>query len=557
MSARVSRRTLKIVAGIVAAAVGLAACDAPEPAISDAQPMLRRLTEDQYRNIISDVFGPQIIVAGEFAPILREGDLVAASAARATVSASSFEKLERLAHGIAAQVVDPDNRRLLIGCEPNSAGAADDQCVRQFLASVGRLLYRRPLTTGELDRVAELSATAARGTGDAYGGLAFGLSALLVSPQFLFVADTREAGAGASAPLRLTSVAKATRLSFFLWNTTPDVVLLDAAENGVLDTESGLRDQVARLLGSPRLVDGVRALFADMLALDKFTGLEKDPDIYPAFDPMVSADAREQLLRTISDQLVARAADYRTLFDTSQTFMTPALGRIYRVPVTDPSGWSPFEFPAGSDRQGIQTLAGFVALYAHPGRSSPTIRGKAVRELLLCQKVPDPPGDVDFTLFNAPNSANLIARQRLDAHNTVPTCAGCHKIMDGIGLAFENFDGAGQYRATDAGQAIDVSGDFDGVPFADPAGLAAALKNHPGVPPCLVRRVVAYALSGVVEGPQASWEKYLLERFADNGFRLKPLLEAIVLSPNFFALGVATEPRQEAASVVNSNPEDR
>jgi len=542
---------------IALAAIGLAACDAPEPVVSDAKPMLRRLTEDQYRNIISDVFGPQIAVAGEFDPILREGELIAASAGRATISASSFEKLERLAHSIATQVVDPVNRGLLVGCAPAGPEIADDPCARQFLARAGRLLFRRPMAGDELDRVVAIAARAARDTGDIHGGLAFGLSTLLVSPQFLFVADSVEATSGPEVPPRLTPFAKATRLSFFLWNTTPDAVLLDAAERGDLETKAGLEKQVARLIGSPRLVDGVRALFADMLALDKFAGLEKDPEIYPVFDPMVAADAREQLLRTVSYHLVERDADYRTLFETSQTFMTPALGRIYRVPVADPDGWSRYDFPADSGRKGIQTLAGFVALHAHPGRSSPTIRGKAVRELLLCQKVPDPPGDIDFTLFNGPDSAKLIARDRLAAHNSVPSCAGCHKITDGIGLAFENFDGAGQFRVTDAGQALDVSGDLDGVPFTDPSGLAAALKDHPVIPSCLVHQTVAYALAGIIEGKQAPWEKYLLEHFSDDGFRLKPLLERIALSPNFFAVGGPPQSHNRTADVEGREPEER
>ena len=534
------------------AVIGLAACDAPEPTVGDAKPMLRRLTEDQYRNIIADVFGPQIVVTGEFDPILREGELIAASAGRATISASSFEKLERLAHNIATQVVNPANRQLLIGCAPETADVVDDACARQFLGRAGRLLFRRALTDDELNRFSTLAATAATEAGDFHAGLAFSLGAFLVSPQFLFVVDTVTVS---DATPHLTPAAKAARLSFFLWNTTPDAALLDAAERGELDTDAGLRAQAARLIGSPRLVDGVRALFADMLALDKFAGLEKDPEIYPAFDPMVVADAREQVLRTISDHLINSDADYRTLFETSQTFMTPALGRIYRVPVTDPDGWSRFEFPPESGRKGIQTLAGFVALHAHPGRSSPTIRGKAVRELLLCQRVPDPPGDVDFTLFNGPSAAKLIARERLTAHNTVPTCAGCHKIMDGIGLAFENFDGAGQFRMTDAGQVIDVSGDLDGVPFNNPAGLATALRDHPGVPPCLVRQTVAYALAGIVEGPQAAWERHLVDRFAESDFRLKPLLEAIVRSPNFFAVGGATAPSQ--AAITDRDRENR
>ncbi|MDX2224323.1 MAG: DUF1592 domain-containing protein [Rhodospirillaceae bacterium] len=522
---------------VVVAALGLSACEAPEPAVSDAQPMFRRLTEQQYRTIIADVFGPHIVVAGSFDPILREEELITVSAGNATISASSFEKFEKLAHGIATQVVAPANRKLLIGCAPALADAADDACARQFLDRAGRFLFRRPLTAAESDRLVAVSAAAAAEVGDFYGGLSFGVAGLLVSPHFLFVADTLAVdGADEDAP-RLSAYAKAARLSFFLWNTTPDDALLRAAESGALDTPQGLEAQVDRLLASPRLADGVRALFADMLAVDKFDALSKDPVIYPAFDPMAAADAREQLLRTVAYHLVERDADYRTLFETRETFMTPVLGRVYRVPVADLEGWSRFTFPADDARAGIHTLAGFMALHAHPGRSSPTIRGKAVRELLLCQKIPDPPGDVDFSQFNAPSSAALVARERLAAHNSVASCAGCHKLTDGIGLSLEYFDGAGQFRTTEAGAAIDISGDLDGVAFTTTQGLAQALRDHPMIPACLVRRTVAYALAGVVHGPQSAWEEHLMQRFGQGGFRLKPLMKAIALSPNFVAVG--------------------
>lgn len=532
-------RRLRAFALSAAAIVGLAACEAPEPPVSDAQPMFRRLTEQQYRTIVADVFGPHIVVAGSFDPILREEELIAVSAGHATISASSFEKFEKLAHAIADQVVAPGNRKLLIGCVPARPEAADEACARQFLERTGRLLFRRPLTRAESDRLVAVSTAAAAEVGDFYRGLAFGVAGLLVSPHFLFVADTfADTGEGGDpgAP-QLSAYAKAARLSFFLWNTTPDDPLLSAAESGALDTPRGLETQVERLLASPRLTDGVRALFADMLALDKFDALSKDPVIYPAFDPMTAADAREQLLRTIAEHLVDRGADYRTLFETRETFMTPALGRIYRVPVADLEGWSRFTFPADDARAGIHTLAGFVALHAHPGRSSPTIRGKAVRELLLCQKIPDPPSDVDFSLFNAPSSAAMVARERLAAHNSVASCAGCHKLTDGIGLSLEYFDGAGQFRTTESGAPIDISGDLDGAAFETTAGLAMALRDHPMIPACLVRRTVAYALAGVVHGPQSAWEAHLSEQFGESGYRLKPLLKSIVLSPNFFAVG--------------------
>lgn len=533
----------------VLAVAGLAACDAPEPAIKDAKPLLRRLTEEQYRNIVADIFGPQIVVAGSFDPILREAALIAASAGNATISASSFEKYEKLAYSIAEQVVGQTNRKLLIGCMPARADAADDVCAGQFLTRAGRLLFRRPLSNSERDGAVAIATAAAAETGDFHRGLAYGLTALMVSPHFLFIADSLAPDTVPDGPLHLTAFAKAARLSFFLWNTTPDEVLLTAAAAGELDNARGLEAQIERLMASPRLRNGVRALFADMLELDKFDRLTKDPEIYPAFDTDAIIDAREQLLRTITHQLLDRDADYRTLFDTRQTFMSPALGRVYRVPIDEFNGWSSFDFPPGDGHVGIQTLAGFAALHSHPGRSSPTIRGRAVRELLLCQKIPDPPSDVDFSVFNEPSSVQMPARERLAAHSTVATCAGCHKLTDGIGLSLENFDGAGQFRTTDVGKPIDVSGSLDGTPFTTTEGLAQALRDHPMVPACLVQRAVSYALAGVVNGPQSAWEKYLSVQFADSGFHLKSLMKAIVRSPNFYAV--------DAAPVSSADPEKR
>ena len=515
-----------------AIALGVAGCDKPEPTIPGNRPQLRLITQEQYRNIIGDVFGQQISVAGTFAPILREEALVATSAGHATVSASSLDNYRQLAEGIAAQVVDTKNRKLLIPCAPKDEKLPDDACAKEFLERTARLLYRRPPTEQDVAAGVAAAHTASETLGNFFDGLAFGLTVQLVSPKFLFIADSLKN----ASPPELDGYAKASRLSFFLWNTAPDQQLLEAAANGALDSREGLGREVDRLLSSPRLERGVRAFFSDMLALDKFGNLSKDTLIYPAFDPDVTQDAREQLLRTIVHHLLEGNADYRSLFTTRTTYMTPLLGRIYRVPVTTPVGWSRYEFPQTDARIGLQTLAGFVSLYAHPGRSSPTIRGRAVRELLLCQKVPDPPGDVDFTLFNQPSAASLVARERLKMHSTNAACAGCHKLTDEIGLALENFDGAGQYRSREASVPIDVSGSLDGVAFHDTHGLATALHDNPSLPMCLVQRAASYALAGSGSVTSGPWLNYLGRRFQDSDYKLKPLLRTIAESPNFYAL---------------------
>jgi hypothetical protein len=220
---------------------------------------------------------------------------------------------------------------------------------------------------------------------------------------------------------------------------------------------------------------------------------------------------------------------------------------VYRVQVEAPRGvWQPFEFPANDPRVGIQSQLGFLALHSHPGRSSPTLRGAAIRSSLLCQRVPDPPPDVDFTEFNDPNSPSKTARQRLTAHSTSPACEGCHRITDPIGLALENFDGAGQFRTLENGEIIDTSGDLDGLSFEDGVGLGTALHANPALTTCLAYRLYAYA-SGVALSPRDPRMVYLEGRFADSGYRVKALMKVIATSDAFYAVSVPETAGTETA----------
>ncbi len=304
------------------------------------------------------------------------------------------------------------------------------------------------------------------------------------------------------------------------------------------------------MLASPRLDAGVRAFFGDMLGFDTFDTLAKDPIIYPAFVQSVIEDAQEQTLRTVTQLLVKDKADYRDLFTTRKTFMSGPLGLVYAVPVSKPDDWVPYEFPEGDPRAGIVTQLSFVALHSHPGRSSPTLRGKAVREILLCQKVPDPPGNVNFALVQDTKNPNYkTARQRLTAHRTAPTCAGCHKIMDPMGLALENFDGAGQYRTEENGTPIDTSGEVDGVAFQGAVQLGKVLHDNPAATSCLVSRLYAYATGRPAAPGEKDWMKFLQDGFAANGYRVPDLLRAIATGDAFYEIAPADAKPAQAASL--------
>jgi hypothetical protein len=289
------------------------------------------------------------------------------------------------------------------------------------------------------------------------------------------------------------------------------------------------------MLASTRLETGVRAFFDDMLAFEELAILAKDPGIYPAFTGVTIADSREQSLRTIVDHLVTQDRDYRDLFTSRETFISPALGILDGV--VAPPGWTRYEMPADGPRAGLLTQVSFLAGHSHPGRSSPTLRGKALRELLLCQVVPRPPPDVDFSLFEDPASSLPTARERLNAHQANPICAGCHKVTDPIGLALENFDGAGQHRDNERGAPIDATGSLDGKPFTDAAELGAVLRDHPALSACLVKRLYSYGIGGP---PGKDGEKVMLpelrERFTANGYRVPDQMRTVALSPAFSAI---------------------
>jgi len=544
LRARFIRRAGAIAA--MAGAIVIAGCSpstdkshlAGAPEVSDAggPPVMRRLTQSQYEQVVSDIFGPTIELGGRFEPDPRENGLLAVGAGKVSVTTSGLQQYDIMARSIAAQVTGEDRRETMIACKPADAGAPDDACAQQFLSKVGRLLYRRSLTQDELSvRVANANAAAGK-LGGFYEGLEMGLAGMLVAPQFIFRQETAEPDPENRGLYRLDAFSKASRLSFFLWNSAPDEQLLSAAERGELHDSEGVARQVKRMVASPRLKTGVRALFSDLLEFDKFDELSKDAEIFPKFNFIAAEDAKEQTLRTVVDHLVTQNGDYRDLFTTRKTYLTRLLGALYRVPVVSPDGWEPYEFSEEAQQAGILTHVSFVALHSHPGRTSPTLRGKALREVLLCQKVPDPPGDVDFNIVqDTENPEFKTVRQRLDAHAGEPMCVGCHKITDPMGLALENFDTIGGFRKTENGVPINTSGALDGVSFDDAAGLGRVVRDHPATTSCLVNRVFSYGVGRSPTSGEKEWlDTYIEKVFEEDGYQLPQLLRRIAISDTFF-----------------------
>jgi len=536
----------------VLAVVALSGCSPSEPQSSGTEPRISLVTTDQYLNSLRYIFGSGIELQVQFPPFERTEGLLANGAAIAGISSSQLEQFQGAGATVAAQVVDAENREFLVPCKPAADDAADQACATEFLSKIGRLLYRRPLTDTELATFVDSAGSGAKTLKDFYAGLELALEAMLLSPEVLFVVERAEPDPENPGQLRLDAYSLASRLSYFLWDAGPDDELLNAAASGELQTRKGRTRTVERMLASPRLADGMRAFFDDMFGFNAFRTVSKDSTIYPNFTSVTAEAAREQTLRTVINHLVVENKDYRDLFTTRSSFMTPALAILEGTPALP--GWTPYTLPSDSHRVGLLTQVSFLSLHAHPGRSSPTLRGQALREVLLCQHVPEPPPGVDFSIVNSPSSSYPTQRDRVNAHLENASCAGCHKIMDPIGLALENFDGDGSFRSTENGVAIDTSGDLDGVKYADAVGLAQAVHDNPGLPRCLVQRMYSYGTGGPAGTSEREILGYLNERFSSEEYRLRDLLRTIVLSDAFSRLKEPQDPVPAAPAPGGDEP---
>ena len=537
---------------VVAGAGLLAACsqEPAEPESSKSPLRVRLLTAEQYSNTIGHVFGEDVAesVIPPLPPLTRTDGLLASGAESVGVTSDQVQQIQQAAQFIAAKIVDDAHRDFLIPCRPVSVDAADDTCAAMFLRETGRLLYRRPLNEDEVDGLVTIAGHASQRAGGFYPGLAIALESILISPEVLFIIDRSEPDPENPDTARIDGWSIASRLSYFLWNSGPDDELLRAASAGELHDPEGLGVQVERMLSSARLEDGMRAFFDDMLAFDDFNSLAKDPVVYPNVTGATLADAREQTLLTIVDHLFDKGRDYRDLFITRDTFMSPHLAAVYGTPAEP--GWTPHQFDDDSYRAGLLTHISFLAANSHSVRSSPTLRGRALRELFLCQKVPDPPPNVDFSALEEAGDVPT-ARERLIVHSENPSCAGCHLITDPTGLSLENFDGAGAYRATENGAELDITGELDGIFYDDVTGLTQAMRDHPKLSYCLVNRLYAYGTGGPVSlRHDRDTLKWFEDRFVAGGHRLPDLLRDIALSRAFLTV----RPEESSTTLARNEP---
>ncbi len=532
------------------AGLALAACTTPAPEeapvdlesvpLKPAPGTMKRLSAQQYANTVRDLFGADIVVPHALEPDQAVEGLISIGSAMTTISPLGVERYEAGALQLARQAFDNEERRArVMTCSPGSA--ADEACYREIARDFGRKAWRRPLSDTELTRLVSLGVQAGTQYNDFDKGAEFLLTALLQSPNFLFRIELGEPDPDRPRRFRLSDYEMATRLAYFLTNSTPDDELLDAAENGELTTHDGLHAQVNRLVESPKAREAVRGFFTELYQLSQLDDLQKDTTVFTFMDKELGPAAREETLLLLEDIIFERNGDFRTFFTTTRTFVDKRLAALYGIasPVTD--GFGAVRLPSGMGRRGFLGQASFLTLQSHPIDTSAVLRGKFVRTALLCGEIQPPPANLNTGLPEVSENARTL-RERSEIHQNNEGCASCHKAMDPIGLGFENFDAIGRWRDKENGVPIDAGGDLDGRRFSNAWELGAAVAEHPQLGYCLARNLYRYATGHVEEVGEVLFIDALAEKFRQSGYRVKALMSALATSPAF---RYASEPVSE------------
>lgn len=501
-----------------------------DPSISRAgPPRVRRLSRSEYNNTVADMLGDATAPADAFLQDPRDVSGFSNFADALRVGAT---QADQIAGAAARLAVDTANERLDRVFPCGAAQLDDPTCIADFIAEIGRQALRRPLTAEEQARHAELYALGAQT--EARGGVRWVLEALLQSPYFLYRSELGDGLPDANGEVRLDRYELASALSYALLATLPDEELLAAAESGALADDDEVLAQARRLLARPEARRGQLEFYRQMFGFEELLVTDKDPAVYPQYLAVRPAMIREMEL-FIADTLFAADARLGTLLTARYSFIDAGLAALYGV-APPATAWDRAALDPAA-RAGILTMPGLLAAFGHIDSGSIALRGRFVRERLLCQRIPDPPPGV-FDQLPAP-AEGQSAREWFDSVTAGAGCSGCHDQMNGIGRGFEQLGGLGEPLLHDEyGGIRPITGellhtrDIDG-PFVGAAALAGRLAASEQVQECMTLQQFRYVLGRDVTTLDGCSLLPALERFTASDLDLNALTLAAVTSRAF------------------------
>jgi hypothetical protein len=445
---------------------------------------------------------------------------------------------------------DTPSRERIFSCRPASDddGAAAEACAREILGTLARRAYRRPVVAADVEPLLafyrEGAGIAAAGGGTdgpaAYDaarfepGIQLALKRLLVSPEFLFRAERDPQGVAPNTAYRVSDFELASRLSFFLWSSIPDDELLGAAERGELREPAQIEAQVRRLLKDARASAFTANFAGQWLYLRNLEAVVPVQSEFPDFDDTLRRSL-ERETELFFASIVQEDRSALDLLRADYTFVNERVARLYGIPNVKGNHFRRISLPQDSPRRGLLGHGSVLTVTSYPDRTSPVVRGKWILENLLGTPPPPPLPNVPDLEATDGSGTTLPMRERLAAHRASPACASCHKLMDPLGFALENFDATGRWRTLDeAGGPIDASGNLpDGTKFAGAEGLREALLGSDRFVMTLTEKLLTYAVGRGVESYDQPALRKIVRDAAATDYRFSALVMGVALSPPF------------------------
>ncbi|MDE0107556.1 MAG: DUF1592 domain-containing protein [Bryobacterales bacterium] len=426
---------------------------------------------------------------------------------------------------------DTPSRRRLFTCRP--AGSADEaDCATEILSTLLRRAYRRPVSDEDLLRPLEFFRKG-RQNGGFDAGIERALTAVLVSPEFLFRTEAAAPGSPGRGAARISPVELASRMSFFLWSSIPDDELLAAAASGELGSDEGLERQVRRMLADPRAANFATNFAGQWLRLRSLESFSPDARLFPDFDDNLRQALRRET-ELFVQSIVSEDRSVLDLIKADYTYLNERLSKHYGIGGVYGTRFRRVALASASKRGGLLRHGSVLTVTSYPTRTSPVLRGTWVLENIFGAPPPPPPPNVP-ELDNAV-SASLPMRERLSAHRDNPACASCHQTIDPVGFALENFDALGRWRDYQDGVEVDAAGGLPGAGESahGVADLERTLLSRPELfVGTLTRKLLTFALGRGVEYYDAPAVRQILRDAKPRGYRFSDLVLGIVKSVPF------------------------
>ena len=452
---------------------------------------------------------------------------------------------------------NPQAKARILTCQPE--GDQDQRaCARTIAERLARKAYRRPVEEGEIDALMALYDDAQEDEGFEIGVRTV-LQGILASPDFIFRLEEVPEGTGEGTPYRISDLDLASRLSFFLWGGPPDEALIASAEAGELSSPEGMDLQVDRMLADPRS-DALGTRFASQwLRLQDLDKVHPDALRYPDFHAGLAEDMKRETAQFFNE-LVRNDGSFFELLTADYSYMNERLARHYGIPGVNGPAFRRVSYPEEA-RRGLLGHGSILTLTSHANRTSPVLRGKWIMEVLLGSPPPPPPPDVPEleATAEAAEGRFLTVRERMEQHRANPSCNSCHRVIDPLGLALENFDVTGAWRIRDAGAEVETAGElYDGTPIADASGLREALLKRPeSLARSFTENLMAYALGRRVEYTDMPAVRVITAHARAEDYGMQSFIKGVVHSPAFQMAKVRATVVEEPAEAGEENPEGR